>query len=105
MTKKVTIKAAALNAATAFTPTASVDSSNPAEIVFDGQDTKIAILLNGSLSGTVTVKGARGNKDLVVPVSGTDAVIVLDSYPYKDDSGKVTLTPTATCSVAAVLLP
>ncbi len=81
-----------------------------AEIQFDGQDTKIVILIEngGSSAGDVTFKagnGIQGVADLVVNVAnGKTKAVVLESGAFKK-AGKVYVTGAATMKAAALLLP
>ena len=81
-----------------------------AEIQFDGQDTKIVILIEngGSAAGDVTFKagsGIQGVADLVVNVAnGKTKAVVLESGAFKK-AGKVYVTGAATMKAAALLLP
>lgn len=90
--------------------TAALDGTAGAEIQFDGQDTKIVILIenSGSSAGDVTFKagnGIQGVADLVVNVAnGKTKAVVLESGAFKK-AGKVIVTGAATMKAAALLLP
>ena len=84
-----------LNGGVELPATAALDGTAGAEIQFDGQDTKIVILIEngGSSAGDVTFKagnGIQGVADLVVNVAnGKTKAVVLESGAFKK-AGKVT---------------
>ena len=92
-----------LNGGVELPATAALDGTAGAEIQFDGQDTKIVILI-----GDVTFKagnGIQGVADLVVNVAnGKTKAVVLESGAFKK-AGKVYVTGAATMKAAALLLP
>ena len=99
-----------LNGGVELPATAALDGTAGAEIQFDGQDTKIVILIEngGSSAGDVTFKagnGIQGVADLVVNVAnGKTKAVVLESGAFKK-AGKVYVTGAATMKAAALLLP
>ena len=78
-----------LNGGVELPATAALDGTAGAEIQFDGQDTKIVILIEngGSSAGDVTFKagnGIQGVADLVVNVAnGKTKAVVLESGAFK----------------------
>ena len=97
-----------LNGGVELPAAAALDGTAGAEIQFDGQDTKIVILIenSGSAAGDVTFKagsGIQGVADLVV-ANGKTKAVVLESGAFKK-AGKVYVTGAATMKAAALLLP
>ena len=86
-----------LNGGVELPAAAALDGTAGAEIQFDGQDTKIVILIEngGSAAGDVTFKagnGIQGVADLVVNVAnGKTKAVVLESGAFKK-AGKVYVT-------------
>lgn len=78
-----------LNGGVELPAAAALDGTAGAEIQFDGQDTKIVILIenSGSSAGDVTFKagnGIQGVADLVVNVAnGKTKAVVLESGAFK----------------------
>lgn len=89
---------------------AVLDTSAGAVLDFDGQDTKILVLLEGT--GTVVVKAGNGpmsaGNDLSVTVGANGTALELESALYKQCSGpnkgKVVLTGPNSAKVRTVLL-